>query len=154
MLWTLAMPLLDQLEGLSFPLSDISRWTGVVAWLERLESLEFVLDEIPPGGPFNNPINNSEASKLYKDEAMKALVHFSWKRLLAHPEMTDLGYVREVPTPHRPDAPLPLSESHYRPVVRQHVEVPVSGYKTYFIGATGEGYGVGAAGVAGVDISS
>ncbi|KAF9330922.1 hypothetical protein BGZ91_012319, partial [Linnemannia elongata] len=151
MLWTLAMPLLDQLEGLSFPLSDISRWTGVVAWLERLESLEFVLDEIPPGGPFNNPINNSEASKLYKDEAMKALVHFvsehtwlfkgqlknvnvcfqqhssryfdeywyhdfqmqiyrllppmnrptflsqkSWKRLLAHPEMTDLGYVREV----------------------------------------------------------
>ncbi|KAF9272911.1 hypothetical protein BGZ88_004258 [Linnemannia elongata] len=75
-LWTLATPVLDQLEGLSFPLSDISRWTGVVDRLGRLETLEFILDEIPSNIFFINPVNYDEGSKLYKDEAMQALVHF------------------------------------------------------------------------------
>ncbi|KAH7038638.1 hypothetical protein BKA57DRAFT_441960 [Linnemannia elongata] len=150
-LWALATPVLDHLEGLSFPLSDISRWIGVVGRLGRLETLEFILDEIPSNIFFINPVIYDEGSKLYKDEAMQALVHFvsehtrlfkgrlktvntspeqyrsrhfneywhhafqpqiyrllppmnrptflteeGWTRLLAHPETTDLGYVREV----------------------------------------------------------
>ncbi|KAG9069591.1 hypothetical protein KI688_010495 [Linnemannia hyalina] len=150
-LWTLSTPVLDQLEGLSFPLSDIYRWTGVVGRLGRLETLKFVLDEIPPDKSSIDPINDDEATRLYKDEAMQLLVHFvrehtrifkgqlqtinictqhhrsryfdqPWHhnfwmqiyrllppmdrptflsrenlmRLLAHPEITDLGRVKEV----------------------------------------------------------
>ncbi|KAG0062744.1 hypothetical protein BGZ89_010434, partial [Linnemannia elongata] len=152
-LWTLDTPVLDQLEGLSFPLSDISRWTGVVGRLGRLETLEFILDEIPSNKFFIDAVKYDEGSKLCKDEAMQALVHFvsehtrlfkgrlkavntksqqyqsqsryfneywhhvfwpqvyrllppmnrptclteeGWMQLLAHPETTDLGYVREV----------------------------------------------------------
>ncbi|KAK5821418.1 hypothetical protein F5H01DRAFT_411196 [Linnemannia elongata] len=75
-LWTLATPVLDQLEGLSFPLSDISRWTGVVGRLGRLETLEFILDEIPSNIFFIDPVKFDEGSKLCKDEAMQALVLF------------------------------------------------------------------------------
>lgn len=75
-LWTLATPALDQLEGLSFPLSDISRWTVVVGRLGRLVTLEFVLDEIPSNESFTNPVYDDEASMLYKNEAMQVLIHF------------------------------------------------------------------------------
>ncbi|KAF9130236.1 hypothetical protein BGX30_013593 [Mortierella sp. GBA39] len=150
-LWTLSAPVLDQLEELSFPLSDIYRWTGVVGRLGRLETLRFVLDEIPPDKSSTDLVIDDEATRLYKNEAMQALVHFvsehtrifkgrlqtvntypqqhwsryfdqpwypdfwmqiyrllppmnrptflsreNFMRLLAHPEMTDLGCVKEV----------------------------------------------------------
>ncbi|KAF9148404.1 hypothetical protein BG015_009866 [Linnemannia schmuckeri] len=150
-LWALATPVLDQLEALESPLSDIFRWTRVVDRLARLETLRFCLDEVP----FNNAsiisVDGNGASEAYKVKATQALSHFvrehtqlfrgqlktvnpsqrqmpsryfdqpwhidfqqqvyrplppiyrptslskdNWVRLLTHPEITDLGYVKEI----------------------------------------------------------
>ncbi|KAG0258056.1 hypothetical protein BGZ95_005067, partial [Linnemannia exigua] len=72
--WTLAAPILDQLESLTAPLSDIHRYIQVIARLGRLETLVFILDEVlvyeSYGGKY------CAASKKRQDEAMLALIHF------------------------------------------------------------------------------
>ncbi|KAG0265519.1 hypothetical protein BGZ95_003298 [Linnemannia exigua] len=72
--WTLASPILDQLESLTAPLSDIHRYTQVIDHLGRLETLVFILDEVlvyeSYGGIFD------AASKMRQEEAMLAMIHF------------------------------------------------------------------------------
>ncbi|KAG0320300.1 hypothetical protein BGZ97_000305 [Linnemannia gamsii] len=44
--WTLAEPILEQLQSLTIPVSAIDRFLGVVARLERLERIRFLLDAL------------------------------------------------------------------------------------------------------------
>ncbi|KAF9929517.1 hypothetical protein FBU30_001487 [Linnemannia zychae] len=46
LMWTLSNPILEQLESLCIPLSDIHRYHEVIGRLSRLEEVFFVLDDI------------------------------------------------------------------------------------------------------------
>ncbi|KAF9546212.1 hypothetical protein EC957_009951 [Mortierella hygrophila] len=49
--WTLANPILEQLQTLVIPVSDINRYLGVLDRLGRLECVRFLVDEIYSCGP-------------------------------------------------------------------------------------------------------
>ncbi|KAK3845576.1 MAG: hypothetical protein J3R72DRAFT_436103, partial [Linnemannia gamsii] len=72
--WTLATPILDQLQSLTTPLSDIHRYTQVIDRLGRLETMVFVLEEVLVYESYDGEF--SAASKISQDEAMLALIHF------------------------------------------------------------------------------
>lgn len=44
--WTLAEPLLEQLQSSTIPISAIDQYLGVVSRLERLERIRFLLDAL------------------------------------------------------------------------------------------------------------
>ncbi|KAF9092520.1 hypothetical protein BGX29_010420, partial [Mortierella sp. GBA35] len=76
--WALASPILDQLQSLTIPVSDIKRYLDVVDRLKDLEHVHFCLDEmLDYSSPF--VFNDSarmevlETTKVLKDEAMQDL---------------------------------------------------------------------------------
>ncbi|KAF9119889.1 hypothetical protein BGW39_011845 [Mortierella sp. 14UC] len=146
--WMLADPILEQLQSLTFPVSDIKRYLAIVSRMESLEQIRFLLDEV-----WTHPvITNSDSAaetQARKDDVLSMtiqliqkhtgmfprrlkmvsscsrdkrvgksglalprhiqLVIFSilppaqrlttltednWMQLLAHPETTDLRYLR------------------------------------------------------------
>ncbi|KAG0311632.1 hypothetical protein BGZ97_011733 [Linnemannia gamsii] len=44
--WALAEPILEQLQSLTIPISDVDRYLGAVGRLTRLEHVDFILDEL------------------------------------------------------------------------------------------------------------
>ncbi|KAG0287741.1 hypothetical protein BGZ96_008371 [Linnemannia gamsii] len=84
--WALAVPVLGQLESLTFPILGIWRWTTVVDSLERLETLVFILDETFDRDYINTyfpaesiPVSQQQRKWLMADEeaeAMQAMVFF------------------------------------------------------------------------------
>ncbi|KAF9126474.1 hypothetical protein BGW39_006594 [Mortierella sp. 14UC] len=73
-IWSLAAPILDQLESLTFPLSDIHRYLQIVDRLRRLKHAVVVLDI-----PFHWICCRgevSEAAQLRKDKAVRDVVQF------------------------------------------------------------------------------
>lgn len=71
-IWSLASPILDQLESLTIPLSEIDRYLQVVNRLGRLECVALTIDEVYESG-------NMEMDDLTgpcKDKAMRTLVQF------------------------------------------------------------------------------
>ncbi|KAK5821494.1 hypothetical protein F5H01DRAFT_403330 [Linnemannia elongata] len=70
--WALASLILDQLESLTLPLSDIGRYRAVIERFGRLERLCFFQDEIyVSGGRYNYT-----PSSMRGDAAMQAMVQF------------------------------------------------------------------------------
>ncbi|OAQ32629.1 hypothetical protein K457DRAFT_123261 [Linnemannia elongata AG-77] len=70
--WALASLILDQLESLTLPLSDIGRYRAVIERFGRLERLCFFQDEVyVSGGRYNYP-----PSIMRGDAAMQAMVQF------------------------------------------------------------------------------
>ncbi|KAG0210524.1 hypothetical protein BGX33_004841 [Mortierella sp. NVP41] len=75
-IWTLAAPVLDQLESLTIPLSDTHRYHGVIDSLGRLGPIQFILDELFDNGIELNEGQVDEPTQLRKAEAMRAMVQF------------------------------------------------------------------------------
>lgn len=71
LIWTLATPILEQLESLSIPLSDISRYRHAIDRLPRLEHVRFILDVIYDNTPADGPTNH-----ISEDNAMQTIVQF------------------------------------------------------------------------------
>ncbi|KAF8933755.1 hypothetical protein BGZ47_010717 [Haplosporangium gracile] len=78
--WALAYPILDQLESLTIPLSNVHRYRAVVDRLGRLEELCFLQDEIYQ---FGDTVD--EGSRIRRDEAMRNLVEFVEAHVRRHP---------------------------------------------------------------------
>ncbi|KAG0268810.1 hypothetical protein BGZ95_002299 [Linnemannia exigua] len=146
--WTLASPILKQLQSLTIPVSDIKRYAEVVFRMESLEHIRFLLDEV-----WTHPVitNSDTAAETLarKDEVLQSIIRFvqnhtrlfpkrlrmvsscnrdrraaksslalpqhtqltifqllppaqrlvsltenNWMQLMAHPESTDLRYLR------------------------------------------------------------
>lgn len=71
LVWTLATPILEQLESLSIPLSDIARYRLAIDRLPRLEHVRFVLDVVYDDTPSEGPTNH-----MSQNDAMQAVVQF------------------------------------------------------------------------------
>jgi hypothetical protein len=72
LVWSLASPILDRLESLTIPLSDIDRYLEVIDRLGRLERIEVTIDEVYEHGN----LLVDEATRLCKEKAMRTLVRF------------------------------------------------------------------------------
>ncbi|KAG0287736.1 hypothetical protein BGZ96_008366 [Linnemannia gamsii] len=70
--WSLASPILDQLESLTIPLSDIDRYLEVIGRLSRLERIDIIIDEVYE---FRNLLVD-EPTRQCKEEAMRSLLQF------------------------------------------------------------------------------
>ncbi|OAQ32646.1 hypothetical protein K457DRAFT_16208 [Linnemannia elongata AG-77] len=79
-IWALAVPILDQLESLTIPLSDIRRYRAVVERLGRLERICILQDEIYQSGD-----TIDEGSRSRRDESMQAMVMFVKAHAQCHP---------------------------------------------------------------------
>ncbi|KAF9539311.1 hypothetical protein EC957_005566 [Mortierella hygrophila] len=71
LVWTLATPILEQLESLSIPLSDITRYRHAIDRLPRLEHVRFILDVIYDNTPADGPTD-----RICRDDATQAIVQF------------------------------------------------------------------------------
>ncbi|KAF9541135.1 hypothetical protein EC957_003377 [Mortierella hygrophila] len=71
-IWSLASPILDQLESLTIPLSEIDRYLQVVNRLGRLECIDLSIDEVYETGD----LGLDESTEQCKDKAMRALMQF------------------------------------------------------------------------------
>ncbi|KAG0063257.1 hypothetical protein BGZ89_009997 [Linnemannia elongata] len=71
-IWSLASPILDQLESLTIPLSEIDRYLHVVNRLGRLESVYVSIDEVYESGH----LRMDKSTKPLRDKAMRTLVQF------------------------------------------------------------------------------
>ncbi|KAG0075097.1 hypothetical protein BGZ90_010202 [Linnemannia elongata] len=85
-IWALAVPILDQLESLTIPLSDIRRYCAVVERLGRLERICILQDEI-----YQNGDTIDEGSRSRRDESMQAMVMFVKAHAQCHP-----GHLKDV----------------------------------------------------------
>ncbi|KAK3845509.1 MAG: hypothetical protein J3R72DRAFT_435954 [Linnemannia gamsii] len=77
--WTLANPILEQLQTLSIPASDITRYIGVVNRLGQLEHVRFVMVEIfdyDPEEISGAPEKLLAETRARKDIVMASLVRF------------------------------------------------------------------------------
>ncbi|KAG0068334.1 hypothetical protein BGZ89_004905 [Linnemannia elongata] len=77
--WILANPILEQLQTLVIPVSDISRYLGVIDRLGRLECVQFMSDEIYGSHPADAPIATEEWSAIAQErqnKSMGSLVRF------------------------------------------------------------------------------
>ncbi|KAG0301313.1 hypothetical protein BGZ97_002832 [Linnemannia gamsii] len=79
--WALAIPLLDRLESLTFPVSDMQRWIGVIGRLGRLETLEFVIDADNLDMNNNNsssgsPSDNEQQPRSREHETIQSMIYF------------------------------------------------------------------------------
>ncbi|KAF9138501.1 hypothetical protein BG015_002353 [Linnemannia schmuckeri] len=70
--WSLAFRILDQLESLTIPLSDIDRYLQVVDRLSRLDRVNVSVDEVYESGD----LEMDESTQLCKDKAMQTLLQF------------------------------------------------------------------------------
>ncbi|KAG0282049.1 hypothetical protein BGZ96_000885 [Linnemannia gamsii] len=70
--WSLAFPILDQLESLTIPLSDIDRYVEAIDRLGRLERIDVCIDEVYEDG--NRLVD--EPTRQCKEKAMGTLLHF------------------------------------------------------------------------------
>ncbi|KAF9147609.1 hypothetical protein BG015_010714 [Linnemannia schmuckeri] len=71
LVWTFVSPILEQLETLSIPLSDITRYHQEIDRLPRLEHVHFILDVI-----YANTQGDELTKHMSQDNAMRAIVHF------------------------------------------------------------------------------
>ncbi|KAG0311633.1 hypothetical protein BGZ97_011734 [Linnemannia gamsii] len=79
--WSLASPILDQLQSLTIPIFDLDRYASVITRLGNLEHLEFALDDIVDyseeayygGDMVMSPAFESEA-KTRKERRLQAMV--------------------------------------------------------------------------------
>ncbi|KAH7038793.1 hypothetical protein BKA57DRAFT_474201 [Linnemannia elongata] len=77
--WILANPILEQLQTLVIPVSDITRYLGVIDRLGRLECVQFMSDEIYGSHPADAPIATEEWSAIAQErqnKSMGSLVRF------------------------------------------------------------------------------
>lgn len=77
--WILANPILEQLQTLVIPVSDINRYLGVLDRLGRLECVRFLLDEFYDCHPAEAPRATEEWSakaQERKNKSMGSLVRF------------------------------------------------------------------------------
>ncbi|KAF9294706.1 hypothetical protein BGZ88_003471 [Linnemannia elongata] len=143
--WALASLILDQLESMTLPLSDIGRYRAVIERFGRLERLCFFQDEVyVSGGRYNYP-----PSVMRGDAAMQAMVQFvkehvrlfpgrlktvtshtfTWATYIRHyfPEGIQLQIYRALPPP---SAQALLNKDNYLPTLA-HTSVL---FKTLSIG--------------------
>ncbi|KAF9144429.1 hypothetical protein BG015_000117 [Linnemannia schmuckeri] len=81
--WSLASPILEQLQSLTIPVFDLDRYSDAIARLGNLEHLEFALDDIVDyseeayygGDMVMSPKFESEA-QTRKERRLRAMVHF------------------------------------------------------------------------------
>ncbi|KAF9142113.1 hypothetical protein BGX30_003366 [Mortierella sp. GBA39] len=71
LVWTFATPILEQLESLSIPLSDITRYRHAFDRLPRLGHVRFILDVIYDNTPADGPTD-----RISRDDATQAIVQF------------------------------------------------------------------------------
>ncbi|KAF9081589.1 hypothetical protein BGX23_000706 [Mortierella sp. AD031] len=77
--WAIANPILEQLQSLTIPLSDIKRYLGAVDRFESLERLRFCLNEVFDYQPQEADSASTEfkmTMKKHKDETMRSVVRF------------------------------------------------------------------------------
>ncbi|KAG9069475.1 hypothetical protein KI688_010378 [Linnemannia hyalina] len=77
--WTLANPILEQLQTLVIPVSDINRYLGVLDRLGRLECVRFLVDEVyscGPGGALRVTEEWSAKAQEREKKSMGSLVRF------------------------------------------------------------------------------
>lgn len=77
--WMLASPILEQLQTLVIPTSDVNRYLGVLDRLGQLECVRFLLDEVFDFHPAEERLATEEwieRAQARKDKAMGSLLQF------------------------------------------------------------------------------
>ncbi|KAF9129049.1 hypothetical protein BGW39_004526 [Mortierella sp. 14UC] len=71
--WSLASPILEQLETLSIPVSDIHRYFNIIDRLSRLEQIYFVMDEVYE---WSTETDSPSTKSVREEAAMQNMVRF------------------------------------------------------------------------------
>lgn len=77
--WLLANPILEQLQSLTIPLSDIKRYSGIVCRLESLEHVRYLLDEV-----WTHPVINMSDTIAESEKRMEEVLTMAVQLIKDH----------------------------------------------------------------------